>query len=332
VCGREGALLRGDTVTIKKLGRRQVALSKILITPHVQERSTAPDVLKMAESIDKYTLLQPPELRQLEDGTYAINYGQDRIAAHIALRRKRVEADIVECTEEEASRRTAVENAYRRHDTKEQLEALRSLVDEAEVEERAKASKEKAEGKKRSGRPRNPRNEAIRRVANETGRNPEALRQRLAEADKPEVPPDCPIETLGIETGPEFNKQMTAVIEAAKVVRNHIVAAEGAATRLEGLGLPPNALGRIKEHLSFLVADLKLILPHSICPWCKGTDPYQSECGACQRTGWVAKHVCDEATKELLDPAMRFVMYHGQLVKLEFEADSDDGADPEEVF
>jgi flagellar biosynthesis GTPase FlhF len=325
---------------MKKLGPKTVSIKRLALEPEIVSRAKDPHVISLAKSVDKWGCLHRPWVRQSD---MTVVFGRDRVSAHLALRRSKIEVEFVECTPEEARELADNENAHRRHDQKEQAEALKRLVADytkaEEAKDKAKPPRTTPTGEKRRGRPKSARKRAIEKVAEETGRSPEALRQTIAKAEKADSPETrkCPIKDFGIEMDQKFNGELSEIMQWVPKIRQHIVSAEGELTRLlnAGTSIPSGPLSRIKEELAHLLKDLALLVPYSVCPWCKGTAPYQDYCAACLKMGWVPREVFDQADKALKSESPLWVMDGGEMVRLEFaeeEKDPEDDAEPEDVF
>lgn len=186
----------------------------------------------------------------------------------------------------------------------EPAEALRALRDaHAGVIESEDPGDPPAQG----GRPRGKRGKAIAKVAEQTGRSPEAVRKALErEAKRIEK---LAIETWGREQDPEWMKRVVEQREELTLAADKLKAATSGLTRLATLGI--DMLDR-REEIRALRRALRDARPACVCAWCKNLAELVEKCTACKGLGWIPESLAAQIPEQLKDP--RAVMVHGDLI------------------
>ena len=292
---------------------KRVKLGSLVLPSDFGKRLKEPRIAERAKSIDAVGLIHEPIVRASDMRVVA---GEDRVAAHFALKRRDILCKMVECTDEELKAIQSAENVQRRHDPKEQAQLIAARLDVYEAEVQPVPPDEP----RKRGQPKSDRTKARERLAAELGVKAETLRKTEWKAERASPEPK-PVEcrALGMTLSPEF----TAKVGAAQA---HIDAADSALrlaqTHLGRLGsdaiagFPEGRLARLKSDAHDVAVRVRGARPCSLCPWCKGLDGYQEQCPACQATGYITQSQEVSIPRELLDTATPCVMRGGILYML----------------
>lgn len=287
-----------------------VPLADIAKPDDWQTRLRAPHVRALAESIRRTNgPIAPPVVHELTNEVIA---GADRLAAHELLGESEVLVRWVNGTPAELSMLTAAENARRRQDADDWLvrlvEAERALLEETERFTGQTARQI------RRGRQKTIIGEARERVAEVTGKTPEAVRsaekrvkaKREAEEappvpePEPEAAPEPPIRTLGIEAAhaafPRAVDVQAAIDNADKALRS-----AGAFLKplLDKALLPSQTAKRLREEVRSVARLVREARPACVCPQCRLAPEKLGSCAYCDGLGWIG-----EGTLALTPPDM----------------------------
>lgn len=201
---------------------------------------------------------------------------------------------------------------------------LLERVDQLETVVAAEWAKVPPNRKKR-GRPQGPRGEAIKRAALEleytvrTAQRMESEARKVRDTAIAEAPP---IDTMGYTFEAEYLDKVRKTRRLARELHAKLLAVLRVSEALKGedLGLPKSRVEQIQASVQDAKDMMAALIPSSLCPYCKGHDPYQDTCTACWGLGWVsADKVKDLATSapELLDLRKPMVRHQGKDVFLE---------------
>lgn len=283
-----------------------VPLADIAKPDDWQARLAAPHVRALAESIRRTNgPIAPPVVHELTNEVIA---GADRLAAHELLGESRVLVRWVNGTPAELSMLTAAENARRRQDADDWLvrlvEAERALLEEAS---------RPAKPVKR-GRQKTVIGEARERVAEVTGKTPEAVRsaekrvkaKREAEEEppapepEPQAAPEPPIRTLGIEAAHTVF-QRAVDVQAAIDNADKALRSAGAFLKplLDKTLLPSQTAKRLREEVRSVARLVREARPACVCPQCRLAPEKLGSCAYCDGLGWIG-----EGTLALTPPDM----------------------------
>ena len=293
---------------MKLLGTRVMPIRSLVLADDIAERQKQTHVIRLADSIKKIGLLHPPTVRLTDNRVLC---GHDRIAACILAGRDQVLCNMAECSDEEIPRLEMMENYYRRHDEAGQRAAIIAAVDNLTI----KYETEGLERTGKSGRPKTPHGKAVEEVAAARNITKDAVRKTL----QSDIKPEKVIETYGMDLSEEFRAEIIIIQRYTWEAQKRITYAISCLTKLRtsNTSVPGGPLDRLKDSLSANLRALKNLMPYSICPWCKGIDPYQSECPGCLSAGWVSKETAARAPAELLDPVNLAVSTKGVIELLE---------------
>lgn len=317
---------------MKTLALKEVRIDKLLLPGDWVEILAHKDVAARAKSIHEVGLIHEPVVRRSDMKLLA---GRHRVAAHVFNGEETCVVKLVDCTDEEALDIEEVENIERRHSPKEQSELRMRRLDRLEklaaAEMEAQRALEEAHGKIPSpGRPKSPRAEARRRMAEEEGISESSVRNREMRHRKREEAERAArdeaererakrkeqreaVDDLGMELEEEFAAKLGAMKRLAIDCRKRMANVRGAITRLRNAELPVDHgdLERILAAADSMTAALKRLEPTHVCPYCKGVGGVQESCGGCAGKGW--RHGTDGVPKQLLSlPPM--VSVGGQFV------------------
>lgn len=269
---------------------RELAISGLKLPGDMQERMSSPRARSRAASISEHGLIHYPIVRR--EG-WELVAGADRIAACMLLGWENVTCDIRDMTAEEAEVIRQAENAERRHDAEEARLASLGLKRALEVKLMASGMPSAGPGRRKTASA-----EARRIVAEETGVKEETLRKReqrqRAKEEKRESKPESPINTIGLELSDEFLGQVNVVRSYIKELTSVLGRAKTILSQLEEAGVPnhQSRLLKLSAALVELTSGVKGYLPVALCPYCKGTEGIQENCGLCESSGWIQK--CQE--------------------------------------
>ena len=198
-------------------------------------------------------------------------------------------------------------------------ELYRAAVDQnAEVDIR--------ELRRRGMRLRSPSDMAYEQLAEEEGVKPESIKCKLQtcrntllahEQQIPERPLKFPsIEDFGLPVPKNWMKEQDKIRKRFAALNRTMASLEESIDRVMALGYPRDACMAALAQARRLRQNLADASPVGLCRYCKGLDPYQSECASCQQTGVATAGQLHgiEARYTHRDPLV--VLYRGQPVEV----------------
>jgi len=329
---------------MKKLSRADVKISKLKLPGDMRKRAESTQVSGLADSLTRVGLLHNPVVRKADKKVLS---GRDRIAACMANGDETVEVLYVDCTDDEAAEIKIAENVYRRTYT---ADARARMIADLykRIQSETDSPSEPEPGPRKRGRPKGARGKAITQVASEYGVSESAVLKAEREAkDKLNTPVlESPINAFGLPLTNDFIAEMIIVRRYIDDSQVRTRTATASLTMLEkaDTSVPIWRVQAIKESLQAVYQELQHLKPASVCPYCKGISPYQDECSACKKTGWVGSNIMEVCDPVLLSTEVPTIMVCGEIVPLsdvytpdadEAPADSEDPAeqlDWEEIF
>lgn len=154
---------------------------------HFDRPYTKQSVEELADSIERTCLMNPITVRK-NGRMYEYLAGERRVEALKMLGAKKAKCTIVDCDDLDATILTLEENLKRANlDTKHEKKAIRMLVDAVEQKKKILQRETKPSEKSKPtkiGRPKSTRNEAIEKVAKETGKSSTTIRRITEEPQK----------------------------------------------------------------------------------------------------------------------------------------------------
>jgi hypothetical protein len=301
-----------DGHTMIRHPHRTVLVASLRLPGDIETRRKKQHVIELGNSFDA-SGGQPAESPIVEHHTLRLIAGCDRVAACLNKGIKAIIVLPVEGSPEELERLALVENVRRRHGGHDhelarllELEhpspeqTFPAIEDDVPWDSSGVADNTRAMVGRPVGRPSEGKREALEAVAAVAGRTPEAVRRaeyRDRKASEPEPKAEPCIDTLGLDV-PE------AVLADAAVwkrflsdLRATLVRAQSSVT--EFAGIHGNAVLRIKEGVHASSALAGMLMPASVCPYCKCTK-LKHGCHACHKRGWVSASVRSSVTDKKL--------------------------------
>lgn len=326
---------------------KELSISTLKLPGDMTKRMAATHVKRRAKSISEIGLIHYPVVRQ---ENWELVAGADRLAACMLLGWENVTCDVRELSEADADVLRHAENAERRHSTEEERaeqEALQKALERQLIEQ----------GMARSGpgRRRTAKGEARRMVADYAGVSEEAMRKReqrkkaktngkepkpvwLPSEPPPAIPLDEPteeiargadpmkLETFGLEVDDAFHRQVLEVHSRVYKAETAASAIKRQLTMIANSDLPFNSvlLGQMREVADQLGSMLRGFEPECLCPYCKGTEGVQEQCGLCCGCGWITKTQHGQVPPKFLDGKELVIMQNGEVVSLSGVVSSED--------
>lgn len=320
---------------MKTIGFREVQIDRLKLTGDFKKRLKAPHVKELSSSIDSSIgLLHEPIVRMERGAGMTLLAGNDRVAAHVLLKRTKVHAKLVQCTDDEARQIVATENAIRRHDPQEQRAAVLALTERlAEDIQRTNPEVPKAG----PGRRKTAKGLAREMVAKQRGVTPDAIRlqQYRDKRSKEPVPTPreevvLPISNMGMDLSEEFIAQVGSVKNLLEEAARKVSGALRDLTSFANGTLPKHKarLDRCRENLQEQSDALRALIPESLCPFCKGIEKVTSQCGGCEGSAYITRSQVEHgkiADMYMLEGDQAVVLYQKNVVPVvELTAGTDD--------
>lgn len=297
---------------MERVGEKVLPLARIILPGDIRQRTQAPHVQRLAQSIDQLGPINCPTVRK--DGSrYVLIAGRDRVAAHILLQRPEVRCVVVRCTDQEAVMVELAENAHRRNVDEAEMNALCQRIDE--MREKLLTEPDMPKSKKsRQAR-------AVERIAKEAGVDAKLLRREWRKrADRAEAEEEKPIEVklqdIGMPLDEGFKEKVGQIQRRAMNARDF---AEKAKAILHSMALlpVPNVHRRRAEELAAELMELcSRLFPAALCPYCKGVAGIQEGCALCHMQGWVPQVTIKQVPDKFWDRVDRIVMVAGETKRL----------------
>ena len=319
--------------------RRQildVAIEKVRAPGDLRARMARADVAEFAESIKRHGQLHPI---LVEKRTGQIISGRDRYSAcHLA----KIKTVLVEYVETEspiqAQQLEVIENLHRRHEPKNQRVLLKRLVELYAIEEANVQSVEELP-RKRRGRPISIQGAALRRVAQDLGKNHDSLARELrrdaqqiagTRKQQEDASASPTVETFGLEVDAGYLVQLRLIQSLLGRGQDEVDALRRRLSRLEAEGSPliPTRLQTLFSKMNALKEELFRLRPVSICPACKLIETLTPDCPLCEGCGYVTQEQWERAPEELTHTEQLSVQVGESYVPYEsmFEPASDEPA------
>lgn len=203
-----------------------------------------------------------------------------------------------------------------------------------------KITSAESQEKRGRGRPRSPRAEAERKVAEKIGVTPRQVRKSTKKPKADEATPAVTKDALGNELPPDVAASYLAAQALCDAVENALNTAKSAYTRhakqitgdLNGsaaaiLGNLGGLGAKIDREVTLVAHVARSHRPYALCPSCKlhpggtlpsgKTWPGRAECGMCRGTGWVGEGLIKRTERVLLAYGKGAVTFiDGDAVKL----------------
>ena len=308
------------------VGWREVPIASLRLPGDWRQVLDAPGVPAMAESQKLVGILHEPIVRESDK---RLLVGRHRVAAALHNGEEKVTVKLVECTDQEAELMAAIENGYRKHLSSEETRKLVDFLAERIAILRNEKGKETVlEPRRKKGRLKLPRTVAREMIAQAHNRTPEAQRkseQRFAKKQKElmgaiDNDADLGINAPWAELDDDFKRQTNKVLHQTHDIRQLLSRAIGKLTQLVESGLPVHQarLNRLKEDLALCSKVMSGLMPSDLCPFCKGIEEVQKNCGGCAGTGYVTANQRDGVPKELWEVGEKaVVMVQGKMKPFE---------------
>lgn len=318
---------------MKVLGFRRVDIDKLKLEGEFRKRLDQPRVFERAKSVKRIGIISEPGIR---NRTNKVIYGRDRIAAAIRAGETTILCKVWECTDEEARELEISENIHRRHDPDKARQDMEAMLEQYEKEVLALAATEPEKiatiAGGNTGGAKTARGLARARVAAELGIKPDSVRRReyriqnaaikrrhnARVAEEREAKKAMPeVTTIGMEVEEEFARTTNELRRMLTQAAALAIKVELILSDIKNKGLPFNAgrMSRLYDDAHRLAADLKLSMPVSLCPYCKGLPGVQESCGGCLQTGWIDGSKFEHVPKELWKEGDKMIVaYQGRMV------------------
>lgn len=273
-------------------GFQTVTVSRLILPGDFEARRKAPHIPALAES---YLLTggQPAEPIVVEQATMRLIAGCDRVAAAMHAGVKHLAARIVSGPPTAMEALMLVENAYRRHNAKEQNAALARLLEMEQADAPQPAAPART-GAQKTGRPSKGIKAAAERVAAVTGKSASAVINAARRAKLPEAPepPACAeslaIDALGLDIPEDIKKRTAAELVAMTGIHRELVKLQKSLTEFRaGNGKRFQSLSQALHDTAQLA---KSLMPKAACPWCKdpsGSHGRRQRCSGCKGEGYL---------------------------------------------
>lgn len=284
---------------IERCGEVLVPISSLVCGDGFEARLERPHVRALADSIKRLGgehpvngVIHHPVVRASDN---KVGAGEDRIAAMCLLDQDNMLVSLVECSDEELEAMREAENKFRRNVVPAELLAMvESRAEELEADEfdiddhcGPEESTRRIDSAKnmlaQPGRPMSPRGEAIREVAAEVGRSPDAVRksaERAAKRAKAES-----FETWGTTQPKHWTERVSKLKRELENTADKLRAAMAALTRAEMVEKLPAEMWQLHEQLKLAASRCKLQSPACVCAYCKNMTDRPEVGGACEACG-----------------------------------------------
>lgn len=281
--------------SIESHGFKPVAVSALVLPGDFESRRKAPHIPALAES---YLLTggQPAEPIVVEQRTWRLIAGCDRVAAAMHAGVKHLTAHVVSGPPTALEALTLVENAHRRHNAKEQNEAIARLLEMEQADA--------PPAKPKPGRPSKGVTEAAKKVAAITGKSTSAVINAARRAKLPEAPepPACAeslaIDTLGLDIPEDIRKRTAAELVAMTGIHRELAKLQRSLTEFRaGNG---KQFQLLQQTLHDAAVAAKSSMPKSVCPWCKLLPDMRPTCIGCGGRGYLTVGEAKACTAEEL--------------------------------
>ncbi len=294
------------------LGIKTVPLGRISLPGDFGKRLKEGRVLALAKSIAERGMLHEPLIRKAD---MRLVVGGDRVAAHFVRGWKVITVKLVDCTDLELEILQREENLRRRHDTAEQSRLHQELIPLYEKELFEKAVDDESVLRSANGRRRTVQSLAIEKVAKQTGIKPASLKRKVKRNKEKLSPSPIPIRTFGLVLAPSFIEEVRKTYELVNEATIQLETAQKALTKLQSSGLPypSTLLKRLHQEIHEVAVQVRGSRPDSLCPYCRGIDSLQPQCGYCFSFGFITAIQAKQVPKELLDEDKPMVMVKGIL-------------------
>lgn len=298
------------------VGWREVALATLKLPGDWRKTLNDPGVPAMAESQKVVGIIHDPMVRESDK---LLICGGRRIAGALHNGEEKVVCKIVECSDEEVDILRLIENGYREHLSPEKrTELVDSLAEKIAILRTERSKETILEPKRKKGRLKLPRTVAREVIAQAAGRSPEAQRkseQRFIKKQKEIQASFDPDADLGInapwsELDDDFKRQTNKVVRHTHDICQLLSRAVGSLTVLVESGLPVHQarLNRLKEDIALCSKTMRGMVPSDLCPFCKGIEDVQKNCGGCLGTGYITMNQRDGVPKELWEVGEKAVV------------------------
>lgn len=320
---------------MKFVGYETLAIRDLKLPGNWKEIKKDAGTARMKPTIERYGILQDPLVRKKD---YLLVFGAHRLAAAAASGMEMAHFKLVDCTDLEVEALRRIENGARRHDVgwgKTNYDELVAML--TKEEEKIPPAEQMPTV---SGREHSPKRRARERVASHLGIKSESVRQgerrsrRRKEKEASEKGKDKQIiETIGVPVNDDFVAQVAAIMEGLNESTTLLSRAAGILTSLNSRKLPMHdaRFQRAKDALAEVGSALRGMVPHSLCPFCKGVDALQKLCVSCATTGYITRDQNRAIPEQLWDEKNPMVHVDGRLLPLgQFYGKEPDGV--EEAF
>lgn len=266
-------------------------------------------VKELAESIDKYGMVNPPTINKV---TKEIIAGRNRVAAHFVLKRDMIEVCYVELEDLHAKALEIVENLHRRHDPEMQAQLQYDLMRIYEEEEKARdtAGDTARDDKNTRGPKASPRRRAVKRAAEVTGKKTATIQRAVQRAEKKErdaktvkasVADNPTVITFGLDIDADFLLRIAEIQAVCDAAYSGLVDAQRRLTKLRNNESPiqQSAHAALLRIYSPAASTTKAWRPVAICPGCKLMETILPECSFCFGSGYVGEGQWKNVPREL---------------------------------
>lgn len=285
-----------------------------------------PGVPAMAESQKWVGIIHEPMVRERDK---LLVCGSRRVAGALHNGQESIVCKLVDCTDEEVEVLRLIENGYREHMTADKrAELVNSLAERIALLRHEKGKETLQEPRRKKGRLKMPRTVAREIIAQATGRTPEAQRKSEQRFEKKQRAKEAAIDPdadLGInapwaDLDDDFKRRTNKVVRQTHEAATLLSRAVGALTAIVESGLPVHQarLNRLREDVALCSKTLRGLSPSDLCPFCKGIERVQANCGGCAGTGYITANQREGVPKELWEVGEAAVVYEkGKMVPFE---------------
>lgn len=281
------------------------------------------DARVLGEWVREWGCLEPPVVQQ---STWKALTGLDWIAGALLLGEVELTCIVVNVDDTDADVIRRIEMGKK----KTPITNRQALMAELETEAKAVAEEALADPSilQTDGRPSTPKGVARARLAQRHGVTPNAIRQqewrhkggKPRKRSKTMVEPPTKLRSLGMPLDPDWLKKVARVQEQVSQAAAWAKASVGAMTRIESeeLPFPSGVLAKLKSELQDLHALMRNSIPDCLCPYCKGIDEVQNQCGGCSGVGWISKAKAGNIPNDspLWSEDERVVVFEGKQVSV----------------
>ncbi len=283
-------------------GLIEVRIDALKLDDYFRGRTHDEAVRELARNIKANGMLHFPMVRWSDK---KIVFGNSRIAAHLCLGRDTVRVRKVDCTDIELEIMNRAENAFRRHDKKEQQKSAKELVDLFEFKLREERADQEAKEaalpidaplpaskpeEPAIGRPKTVRGEARELAAAAIGATPEAVRkadnratEAAAEASEPPWIPDGYGHPVPDKVAADARENRADLEE----LELQLTRLDAKVRGLDGGAMPGEWITLIRRSIGNTLTLVKHRIPSHLCPYCKGV----GDCMACISTGSMSEEM-----------------------------------------